>query len=125
VNRAGTERPKKDPRVDIERITQIAEVFDELNDLSYEQRTEAWERVKRVLAEAQDLPPFIKGAGKRYHDSPQRHLPQIFLGAHVQVNIEYRDAVESLMWYGYVVKDAREKMGKTVTKLEGIGVSVE
>lgn len=116
---------KTDPRVNIERITQIAEVFDELNDLTYEQRAEAWERVKRVLAEAQDLPPFTRAPENATMILPKDIWPQVFLGAHVQVNVEYRDSGERVMWYGYDVKDLKEKMGKTVAKLKCIGVSIE
>jgi transcriptional regulator with XRE-family HTH domain len=116
---------KREPITNLQRMQQIAEVFDSLDGLSYEQRTEAWERVKQVLAEARNLPVMSDAPENAKMIIPKGLWPSVFRGTHVHVTIEYRDAGERVMWYGYVVRDLKEKMNKTVAMLECTGVSRE
>jgi transcriptional regulator with XRE-family HTH domain len=116
---------KSDPLTNIERIRQIATAFEALEGLSHEQRAEAWERVRDVLAKAHKLPSMTVAPQNAVMIFAKDLWPPLFRGARVQVNVEYRDGGRNLMWYGYVVKGLKEKMGKTVARLQCIGVSRE
>jgi transcriptional regulator with XRE-family HTH domain len=109
---------KSDPLTNIERVQQIATVFDALEGLSHEQRADAWERVNKVLAEAHKLPPMTSAPENAMMIFAKDLWPPVFRGAHVQVKVEHRDGNRNIVWYEYVVKDIKEKVNKTVARLE-------
>ncbi|HEX8137572.1 MAG TPA: helix-turn-helix transcriptional regulator [Pyrinomonadaceae bacterium] len=106
---------KTDSRFDLEEMNRIARLFDELKNLSPEQRVEAWERIKQIFAAAKEPTKITVPADEAMIFFPKQNWPPVVLGT--RVSIEYLDSQEGEVWQSYIVQKIDEQEGKIMATI--------
>jgi hypothetical protein len=89
-------------------------LFDDLKKLTHEQRTEAWERIDQLVAEAKEKPATSFPVEEATIIFKKRGASPVTLGT--DVGIEYPEE-----WQNYVVKKIEEKGGNLVATIVASG----
>jgi transcriptional regulator with XRE-family HTH domain len=103
-----------DPQFNIKEMQRAAYLFDNLKKLTQEQRTEAWERINQLVAEAKGKPATSFPVEEAAIIFKKRGIPPVTLGT--EVIIEYPEE-----WQSYVVKKIEEKGGNLVATIVASG----